>query len=461
MRGKRGWIGWVIIIVILGFVGIREYTLRVKSEIRIENQYRRAFQEMIYHVDSLSMQLEKAAVSASPSQTQKALADAWRHTESARSGLGQLPVGVIQLPSTETFLFQVASFTFALSQKQTSGAQISDDEWIILKDLQAQAKYAAAELAGIGGSITSERLRWTDVQRDIMTTSAVHPRNEKTRVTPSNQVTKSLEMLEDGMTRFPTPDFEGVIPPLKRKLPGIVDPEISKDEAIRIALRFVGYEGKQNVTGRIASVIPSEPECYRVEMASPKVPVSRAWADVSIRGGKVLWMFKDSSVKSEAITPDTAVTVAKEFLSSRGFRNMQEVSRHTYEGITTIGFAYEQDGTLIYPDYVVVRVSLDNGCVDGFEGTGYQIFHRTRLLKEPKLSRIQARKRLNPRLTVIDSGLAIILDDFHKERSVYEFRCVLGEDTYLVYIDADTGSEVEIKKAETTGSELDGAPSRT
>jgi len=37
---------------------------------------------------------------------------------------------------------------------------------------------------------------------------------------------------------------------------------------------------------------------------------------------------------------------------------------------------------------------------------------------------------------------------------MYEFKCQLGKDTYLVYINAETGEEEEVKKAETTGLEL-------
>ena len=178
------------------------------------------------------------------------------------------------------------------------------------------------------------------------------------------------------------------------------------------------------------------------------------WADVSVRGGKVLWMYKDSSIGPETITPEMAIGIAKTFLVSQGFQGMREISRRDYQGVSAVGFAYEQNGVLIYPDYVVVRVALDDGRVDGFEGTNYQIFHKVRFLKEPELSETQAREKLNPRLTVTGSRLAVILDDFYQEKLVYEFRCKLDKDTYVVYINAETGKEEEVKKAETTGFEL-------
>ena len=65
------------------------------------------------------------------------------------------------------------------------------------------------------------------------------------------------------MTRFPTPDFEGVIPPARKKLPAIPGPEIDKDDAVKVAVDFAGYSVEQGAKGRVIAAIPSEPECYK------------------------------------------------------------------------------------------------------------------------------------------------------------------------------------------------------
>jgi spore germination protein len=363
-------------------------------------------------------------------------------------------VGTIDLSTTEDFLSQVALFTYTLSQRGESGSRLSNREWTLLRDLREQAVFAAEELTRLGSAIASGRLRWIDVQRESMATAAIRPERTKTQGAPSNQVTKGLKMLEDGMTRFPTPDFEGVIPPARKKMPAIPGPRIDVDKAIEIAMDFTGYSVKEGAKGQVIATISTEPESYRVEITPPRGPVSRVWADVSVSGGRVLWMYSDSPIGLESITPAMAVNTAKAFLESRGFRNMREISRRDYEGVCAIGFAHEQNGVVVYPDYVVVRVALDDGSVDGFEGTNYQVFHKVRPLKEPALSEDQARSGLNPRLTVIDSRLAVILDDFYQEKLVYEFRCKLDKDTYLVYINTETGEEEEVKKAEFGGFEL-------
>lgn len=451
---RQEWLrfGGVLVVALLGLGLFREYRLRKEVEISTENQYQRAFQEVVYHLDGLEQELGKATAAGSMTQTAKAFADAWRHSESARASIGQLPISNVPLSSTENFLARVAAFTYTVSQRSPSGAALTDREWSILRDLHKQARFAADELAKMGRAFSAGALRWTDVQRDAAAAAATRP-DRVPRQTPSNQVTKSLKMLEDGMTRFPSPDFEGVIPPPRKKLPTIPGPEIGTDEAVRAASDFIGPGVLAGRSARVISRVPSEPEAYRVEVPPARGRSNRILMDVSVRGGRVLWMMDESPIGSATITPFTAEAIAAEFLESRGFSRMQQVSRQAYQGVAVIGFAYEQDGVLVYPDHVVVRVALDDGRVNGLEGTNYQVFHRPRAVKPPRVTEAQARTALNPRLDVTGVRLAIIVDDFYKEKLVYEFRGKIDGETYIVYVNADTGKEEEVKRVTPTGIE--------
>ncbi len=440
-----------MLVLFLGLAVFREYRLRREIEVRTENQYQRAFQEVIYHVDGLEHELGKALAAGSATQTAKAFADAWRHSESARSAIGQLPVGSVPLSATEDFIGRVAAFTYTLAQRGASGASISEREWTILRDFQRQAKFAADELAGVGRAFSAGALRWTDFQRDTMAAAATRPDGTPTGV-PSNQVTKGFKMLEDGMTRFPSPDLEGVLPPPRKKLPQVPGPAVSTDEAVRAALDFLGLETVAGRRARVVARIPSDPEAYRVEIP-PGRGRGTVWVDVSVKGGRVLWMMDESPIGPATITPAMAEAVAADFLASRGFENMRRISRQAYQGVAVVGFAHEQDGVLVYPDHVIVRVALDSGSVDGFEGTNYQVFHRARRYGAPRITEGEARAAVNPRLEVGGPRLAIIMDDFYRETLVYEFRGAIDDETYLVYVNADTGEEEKIKRVGPEGVE--------
>jgi len=450
---RREWLrfGGVALVLLLGLAAFREYRLRREIELRTENQYQRAFQEVVYHLDGLEQELAKALAAGSTTQTAKAFADAWRHSESARSAIGQLPIGTVPLSATEDFVGQVAAFTYTLAQKGASGGTISDREWTILRDFRRQAKFAAEELAKMGRAFASGALRWTDFQRDTVAAAATRP-DRAPDSAPSNQVTKGFKMLEDGMTRFPSPDLEGVLPPPSKKLPQVPGPVVSTDEAVRVAVDFIGPSVVAGRRARVVGRIPSNPEAYRIEIPAGKGR-GAVWVDVSVKGGRVLWMMDETPIGPATITPAMAERIAADFLVSRGFENMRPISRQAHQEVAVIGFAHEQDGVLVYPDLVLVRVALDTGRVDGFEGTNYQVFHRTRRHAAPRVTEGEAKAALNPRLDVTASRLAVIMDDFYRETLVYEFRGTIDGETYLVYVNADTGEEEKIKRVGPQGIE--------
>ena len=100
---------------------------------------------------------------------------------------------------------------------------------------------------------------------------------------------------------------------------------------------------------------------------------------------------------------------------------------------------------MIYPDQAKVKVALDNGEVIGVDARQYLTHHRVRGLPAPKITEQQARAQLRPDLAVTRAQLALIPDLAGTgERLTYEFQGKLGEDVYLVYINAETGAEEQI-----------------
>ena len=69
----------------------------------------------------------------------------------------------------------------------------------------------------------------------------------------------------------------------------------------------------------------------------------------------------DREVTSEIIQQEEANNIGKEFLAKHGFENMKETYYLKQDGIVTINYAYNQDGVVMYPDLVKVKVALDNG----------------------------------------------------------------------------------------------------
>jgi len=107
----------------------------------------------------------------------------------------------------------------------------------------------------------------------------------------------------------------------------------------------------------------------------------------------------------------------------------------------------------MYPDQIKVKVALDNGEILGVDARQYLMSHHRRTLPEPAISAAEAEERLRPELSVQRVQLALIPDLAGTgEILTYEFLAHMGEETYLVYINAETGAEEQIlQQVETDG----------
>jgi germination protein YpeB len=66
------------------------------------------------------------------------------------------------------------------------------------------------------------------------------------------------------------------------------------------------------------------------------------------------------------------------------------------------------------------------------------------LIPKPKITLEAAKAKINNRVKVISSGLAIIPTDYKTELFTYEFKGRLNDRDFLVYINAITGQEENI-----------------
>ena len=93
---------------------------------------------------------------------------------------------------------------------------------------------------------------------------------------------------------------------------------------------------------------------------------------------------------------------------------------------------------------VVVKVASDSNKVIGIEALNYIYNHQERQIQTPTITEEEARINLSTDIKVENIRLALIPRDGGKELLTYEIYGIKGEDKYFVYMDALTGSEINI-----------------
>ena len=132
----------ILAVAVIGFAIWGSYNFNKRKELRleVENQYQRAFHELVGYVDGIKTQVDKGVLAGSPAQLATISAEIFRQSTAAKACLGQLPTSTIQLDKTAKFLSQVGDYTYVLSQNSINGEEISTEEYKNLQDISEYAK---------------------------------------------------------------------------------------------------------------------------------------------------------------------------------------------------------------------------------------------------------------------------------------------------------------------------------
>ena len=217
--------------------------------------------------------------------------------------------------------------------------------------------------------------------------------------------------------------------------------EITREQAHQIAVDFIGADRVSAVSqgADMGGDIP----CYGVTLhLHDHVTLECA---VTCRGGKILWIAPDTADFLQEKSLEECRSSALSFLESRGYPPMESVSFQAYQGVMVIAFAPLQGETILYPDLIKVQLRMDNAQVVGVEARHYLTHHHPRGPLIPALSMEEAQGMVSDRLNITAARLCLIPKN-NREILCYEFQGDYQGQSYLVYINADTGEQEDMLK---------------
>lgn len=430
--------------------GYSEYTSNRKLENYLSNKYQRAFYDLSSQTQGLEVLLSKSLVASDPHLHSALLMDIRQQAVFAQSNLGQLPLNDVLAGRTSKFLCQLGDYADGLARRISRGEAIDDENWDTLNSLYQQASALNSELQSIQEGMAQNNFYFGEMVRQV--------RNKLQK--PPGELTTGFQSMDEEMQRFPVLIYDGPFSEhLERAEPRNISglEEIDGAAAEQTALAFMEKQDDAAYQVRITETSNTRIPSYRAEVSRADATSGAATLlDVSRQGGKVIWMLNPRPVGSQTISADEAKRKALSFLSDRGFGEMRSTYFQLQGNAVTFNFAALENGVTLYSDLVKVTVALDDGEIIGAECSGYLMSHYQRTLPEAVVSREHARGTINPRIDSLSGGeLALIPTGISDETLAYEFYGKLGEDTYLIYINAVNGQEENIiKLIETPGGTL-------
>ncbi|RXJ03923.1 germination protein YpeB [Anaerobacillus alkaliphilus] len=426
-----------VAVVSTAYWGYQEHQEKNSILIKAENTYQRAFHDLTFNLDQLHDEIGATLAMNSKDQLSPSLADVWRLTSMAQMNLGQLPLTLMPFSKTEEYLYKVGNFSYRNAIRDLEHEPLSEEEYQTLNELYKQSGEIQNEMRKVQSMVLQDNLRWMDVE--LALASEDEPLN--------NAIVNGFHIVNEKVEGFSEVDWGADLPQLQsnddllnERLNG---EEVTAEEAKEIALRFVELENAEihiEETGEGLAY-----GSYSVRINDPEHEAN-IFMDISKKGGHPIWLLQDRQVGETNISLNEASEKAKELLEKNGIEDMQIVDSKQYNAVGVFNFAYLKDNVRVYPDAIVVEVSLQDGEIIGYESSAYLTNHRDRDVSQPTISVEEAQERLNPSLEVMEHHVALIKNDLSEEVLTYEFFGVINNDTYRIFINAQTGHEEKIEK---------------
>ncbi len=430
-RHAPGFGGWLAAVISLGVVTLALGSMLTYGWINMDGMtadmatiHTESMYELNSIVDNLDTNLAKARVANTRNEQVKLLSNVAIESEMAETLLERLPVDTQITQNVTSFVNKMGDSAQSMLYSVASGKKLTDSQIATIEHMyktNLQLKQSINELTA--NCTGKEMLKAMRGKKDNLMLVSFGEME--------NNVVETPKEIHDG------PFAENIKKVSAKNLAGLE--EITCAQAEKLAAKY--FESYKVSDVKCTGEVTAESlTCYNVTMQTKDGEMS---AQLSKQGGKVVEFnsYKDCNDKNFSV--ERCVDIAQDFLKALGFKNMKAV--WTSENGTTcnLNFAYEQNGVVIYPDMVKVKVCEERGIVTGMEGLAYVLNHTQRELGSAKISKSEAKAVLNGGFEAEGSRLCLIPVD-GGEVLCYEFYGTYGGNDYYIYVDAATGNEVEV-----------------
>lgn len=424
----------IILAIITILLAISTYQKQKSYETFTQNNYNMSFYEVVNHMQDVQNYLAKSLISKSSENGAETLTNVWREANLTQSYLSMLPLESQELENTQKFLNQVGDYSYSLSRKNIKKEELTEDDLHNLEELHNYSVELSNTLNQLSEDLNTGRISWRD-----LTTDKTSPFAQQV----SNISQESFSNLQESFKEYSGLIYDGAYSEhlANGQKKAVTGTEINEDEAEHKVKEFLGEDKIKEISRLGLSENSNIPGYNFYVKDTDDHNINFA---ISQTGGHVISMNSDRKVEVETITQEEANEIGKNFLMQREIENMQETYFLKQEGIVTINYAYNQNGVIMYPDLIKVKIALDNGEILGMETTGYLNSHYTRDTSNVKISNEEAKKKLNKNIEILSEGLAVIPTEWQTEILCYEFKGKIKDTEFLVYINAENGNEEDI-----------------
>ncbi len=430
--------GLIVILLIgvisLGYWGYSEHRDKNALMIQNENTYQQAYHELTYYVDKIHDSLGASLATDKASTSAPQLAEVWRLSTQARQDIGKLPLKLMPLNDTATFLADIGNYSFQTAVKNPTNGGLSKQDYNKLEHLYNESSKVETDLRSVQSAIISNNLKWTDLEQVV---NSKQPRD--------NQIIDGLKTVNQKSADFDKSFQPTINNPMEslKKLNQLSGARINKGNAIA---RFKGdthFKTSSHVdVQKLGDGAGYKGYSLQINEPNAKRSISGVLTE---KGGHLVWYMTHRTIGNRKLSLHQASLKASQYLNKKGYQGFVQVLSDQYDTVGVFSFAKVVNGVRVYPDSIKIKVALDNGSILGIDQTEHLITEASTLPSmTPKLTDQQARKGIRDSVKVQESRLVIYNNEQGQNVLCYEYLATKGKDTYRMIINANTGTQENV-----------------
>ena len=397
---------------------------------QLENSYMKSFYEMVDNVNDLEVSLSKIVATNNISSQRELLASIYDTCMIGVGNLNVLPINNNKLTEINKLLNTTGGFAYSLLLNNYEGNLISNQDY--------------AQFEDIYDSVLSLRYDINSYMQNLQYDYSILDDVDFGNVENSSFSAGFVDS-ESSSANVPSLIYDGPFSDslLNKEIVGLGDVEyyreqVEQDLASVFAGKEIKYTGETN--GKF--------QTYNFEVIGDV----NLYVSVTKKGGFILSITAFGSGEGVAIDTNQGIEIAESFAEDIGIDNMYSVWYQKTGNMLYVNLAPIVNKVIYYSDLVKVKVDLSLCEVVGWEATNYATNHVSDRTFTSSVGLLDALANINPLLEVQERNLCIIPDKYVGELSAYEFICTWENYTYYIYIDANSGEEVNIMRVINTSN---------
>lgn len=394
---------------------------------KLENVYQSNLYSLIDSVNNLENKLSKTISANGSTYQRKTLLEASQNASEAEISIASLPLSQSDIQDTVKMVNQISGYTTTLADNLAKGGTLSEDEISTLTrvhesvvDLQNQLNEFARKMER-GYSILDASL---DIDTD------------------SNGFSRAISSLKNNDIEYPTMIYDGPFSDsvVNSNIKGLKGDKISKEEAAtkleelyKNAVK-IDYQGETN--GKFSTYN------YRVTNSNEE----ELYIQMTQIEGHILTISGAGENGAQTIDYEAAKNIALEFAKENGIEDGEVVWNDTIKEDVYLNIAPKENGIILYPDLVKVKVNLVSGTVVGYDATSYFTNHTARTLSKGSLSLADAKGKVPSKFTIENARYVLSPLDYNREVVCVEVEATGEGSTYYFYYNVNDGSLENVLK---------------